>query len=103
MSVPGYCGIQLTLSPQSAVSTALPTIVNQFQGQQFVWVGSAYTLAGVAFLPLSGHFANLFGRKPILLVGLALFALGSALCGAASSMAMLIGGRSKHATGIYFI
>ncbi|TFK91581.1 iron permease [Polyporus arcularius HHB13444] len=83
----------------SAVSTALPTIVNQFQGQQFVWVGSAYTLAGVAFLPLSGHFANLFGRKPILLVGLALFALGSALCGAASSMAMLIGGRTVQGLG----
>ena len=81
---------------QSAVSTALPTIINHFQGQQFVWIGSAYTLAGVAFLPLSGHFANLFGRRPILLIGLALFAVGSALCGAASSMGMLIAGRSKY-------
>ncbi|KAI0750013.1 iron permease [Daedaleopsis nitida] len=83
----------------SAVSTALPTIVNHFQGQQFVWIGSAYTLAGVAFLPLSGHFANLFGRKPILLGGLGLFALGSALCGAATSMAMLIGGRTVQGLG----
>ncbi|KAL1941010.1 hypothetical protein VTO73DRAFT_7646 [Trametes versicolor] len=83
----------------SAVSTALPTIVNHFQGQQFVWVGSAYTLAGVAFLPLSGHFANLFGRRPVLLVGLTLFAVGSALCGAASSMAMLIAGRTVQGLG----
>nr|VWO96716.1 DHA14-like major facilitator [Ganoderma boninense] len=83
----------------SAVSTALPTIINHFQGQQFVWIGSAYTLAGVAFLPLSGHFANLFGRRPILLIGLALFAVGSALCGAASSMAMLIGGRTVQGLG----
>ncbi|OSC99593.1 iron permease [Trametes coccinea BRFM310] len=83
----------------SAVSTALPTIVNHFHGQQFVWIGSAYTLAGVAILPLSGHFANLFGRRPVLLVGLLLFAFGSALCGGAQSMAMLIGGRTVQGLG----
>ena len=85
---------------QSAVSTALPTIINHFQGQQFVWIGSAYTLAGVAFLPLSGHFANLFGRRPILLAGLALFALGSALCGAAPTSSAFIGGRALAGTGV---
>jgi len=79
---------------QSAVSTALPTIVNHFQGKEFVWVGSAYTLAGTAFLPFSGHLANIFGRRSILMASLILFALGSALCGGAQSMAMLIGGRS---------
>ncbi|CDO72013.1 hypothetical protein BN946_scf184943.g48 [Trametes cinnabarina] len=83
----------------SAVSTALPTIVNHFHGQQFVWIGSAYTLAGVAILPLAGHFANLFGRRPVLLVGLLLFAFGSALCGGAQSMAMLIGGRTVQGLG----
>ena len=61
----------LSFQLQSAISTALPTIINHFEGQQFVWIGSAYTLAGVAFLPLSGHFADLFGRRPILLGGLA--------------------------------
>ena len=79
---------------QSAVSTALPTIIEHFEGREFVWIGSAYTLAGVAFLPLSGHLANIFGRRMILLVALVLFALGSALCGASQSMGMLIGGRS---------
>ncbi|KAI9060770.1 iron permease [Trametes sanguinea] len=83
----------------SAVSTALPTIINHFHGQQFVWIGSAYTLAGVAILPLSGHFANLFGRRPVLLAGLLLFAFGSALCGGAQSMAMLIGGRTVQGLG----
>ena len=85
----------LSFQLQSAISTALPTIINHFEGQQFVWIGSAYTLAGVVFLPLSGHFADLFGRRPILLGGLALFAVGSALCGAATSIAMLVGGRSE--------
>ncbi|OSX62054.1 hypothetical protein POSPLADRAFT_1074411 [Postia placenta MAD-698-R-SB12] len=82
-----------------AVATALPTIVNHFHGDQFVWVGSAYTLAGTAFLPLSGHLANIFGRRPMLLLSLVIFALGSALCGAAQSMAMLIGGRTVQGIG----
>ena len=58
-------------------------------------MGTAYTLAGVAFIPLSGHLANIFGRRTILLIGLALFAIGSALCGAAQSLIMLIIGRSE--------
>ncbi|EKM60535.1 uncharacterized protein PHACADRAFT_179780 [Phanerochaete carnosa HHB-10118-sp] len=77
----------------SAVSTALPTIVNHFNGKEFVWVGPAYTLSGTAFLPMSVHLANIFGRRPILLVSFPLFALGSALCGGAQSMSMLIGGQ----------
>lgn len=83
----------------SAVSTALPTIINHFQGNDFVWIGSAYSLAGTAFLPLSGHLADIFGRRAILFIALVLFALGSALCGAAQSMAMLIGGRTVQGIG----
>ena len=65
-------------------------------GDEFVWVGSAYTLAGTAFIPLSGHLANIFGRRPLLIIALLLFAFGSALSGGAQSMAMLIGGRSMY-------
>ncbi|KAF8514423.1 iron permease [Hysterangium stoloniferum] len=82
-----------------AVATALPTIIDDLQGKEFVWIGSAYTLAGVAFLPMSGHLANIFGRRPILLIFLSIFALGSALCGAAQSMDMLIGGRTVQGVG----
>ncbi|KAL5508718.1 hypothetical protein ACEPAG_4803 [Sanghuangporus baumii] len=83
----------------SAVSTALPIIIEHFDGREFVWIGSAYTLAGVAFLPLSGHLANIFGRKLILLVALVLFAIGSALCGASQNMGMLISGRIVQGIG----
>jgi MFS family permease len=77
------------------MATAIPTIVASLQGSQFAWIGSAYTLAAVATIPSSGNLANLFGRRSVLLGYLLIFALGSALCGAAQSMAMLIGGRSK--------
>ncbi|KAF8810805.1 MFS general substrate transporter [Phlegmacium glaucopus] len=82
-----------------AVATALPTIINDLQGEEFVWIGSAYVLAGVAFIPMSGHLANIFGRRPILLIFLFIFALGSALCGAAQNMNMLIGGRTVQGVG----
>lgn len=42
----------------TAVSTALPTIVNDLHGSQFLWVGSAYALSATAFLPLSGGLAQ---------------------------------------------
>ncbi|KAJ3810408.1 iron permease [Lentinula lateritia] len=83
----------------SAVSTALPTIINDFGGGEFVWIGSAYTLAGTSFLPLSGHLANIFGRKMVLLMSLFLFSLGSALSGAAQNLNMLIGGRAVQGIG----
>jgi hypothetical protein len=43
---------------QSAVSTALPVIINELSGDQFIWIGSAYALASTAFLPMSGGLAQ---------------------------------------------
>lgn len=86
-------------TPQSGVSTALPTIVDDLHGSDFIWAGSAYSIASTAVLPLIGGLVSMFGRKPILLVFVLVFALGSALCGAAQSMDMLIGGRGTFLAG----
>ncbi|KAF9457247.1 iron permease [Collybia nuda] len=83
----------------TSVATALPTMVADLNGTEFVWIGSGYTLASVASIPMSAHLANIFGRRPILLSCILLFALGSALCGGAQSMAMLIGGRAVQGSG----
>ena len=83
----------------TAVSTALPTIASDLHADDFVWVGSAYTLSSTAFLPMSGGLAQIFGRRPAMLFALALFALGSGICGGASSMAMLIAGRTVQGLG----
>ncbi|OBZ67783.1 putative transporter C3H1.06c [Grifola frondosa] len=83
----------------TAVSTALPTIAYDLHATDFVWVGSAYALSSTAFLPMSGGLAQLFGRRPALLACLALFALGSGICGGAKSMAMLIAGRTVQGLG----
>ncbi|KAJ7598412.1 iron permease [Mycena floridula] len=84
----------------TAVSTALPTITADLHGgSDFVWVGSAYALSSTAFLPLSGKMADIFGRKPIMLGSIVLFALGSALSGAAQNMNMLIAARTIQGIG----
>ncbi|OCH84114.1 Mfs1.1 protein [Obba rivulosa] len=71
----------------TGVATALPTITADLNGgDNFVWVGSAFALSSTAVLPLSGGLADIFGRKPIMLISIAFFAVGSALAGAAQSM-----------------
>lgn len=80
----------------TAVSTILPTISKELNaGSKYIWVGSAYALSSTAILPLSGALADVFGRKPIMLCGIALFTLGSALAGAAQNIGMIIAARSK--------
>ncbi|TFK35058.1 MFS general substrate transporter [Crucibulum laeve] len=84
----------------TAVSTALPVIVNDLKGSEFVWVASAYALCSTAFLPMSGGLAQVFGRRSVMLVSLFLFGLGSILCGAAPSLNFLIAGRELVVQGL---
>ncbi|KAI0341072.1 iron permease [Trametopsis cervina] len=83
----------------AGVSTALPTIVHDLNGDDFVWVASAYALAATALLPASGGMAQIFGRRFTMLAALAIFAVGSALCGAAQSMEWLIAARTVQGIG----
>ncbi|KAH8111198.1 iron permease [Phellopilus nigrolimitatus] len=83
----------------TGITTALPVIVRELHGEQFEWVGSAYALSAAAFLPLSGGLAQVFGRRLSMLLQLFLFALGSALCGASTSMNFLIAGRTVQGIG----
>ncbi|KAF8550474.1 MFS general substrate transporter [Imleria badia] len=85
---------------QTIVATAIPTIVAHLQGgNNYSWVGSAYLLSGGAFSPLYGKLSNMFGRKPLLYSCIAVFLLGSALCGAAQNMTWLIGCRALQGIG----
>ncbi|KAH9856220.1 iron permease [Lenzites betulinus] len=83
----------------TAVSTALPTIVQRLHGNDFIWAGGAYTIASTAVLPLVGGLVSGFGRKYVLLSFVAFFAVGSLLCGAAKNLTMLIVGRAVQGIG----
>ncbi|KAI0686124.1 iron permease [Earliella scabrosa] len=83
-----------------AVPTALPTMIDDLQGgDKFVWVGSGYSLASTSVLLLCGRLADVFGRRPVMLASITLFALGSALAGAAQNMDMLIAARVIQGMG----
>lgn len=88
----------------TSVGTALPTITADLNGgDDYSWVGSAYALSSTAMLPLSGALADIFGRRPVMLGSIFLFALGSALSGSAQTMNMLIGARSTSPSEAPFV
>ncbi|KAK4122078.1 MFS general substrate transporter [Parathielavia appendiculata] len=82
------------------IATALPTISDHFHSTSgYTWIGSAFLLAAAVVAPSWGKFSDIWGRKAILLIAVGVFFLGSALCGAAVSLSMLLVGRSVQGIG----
>ncbi|KAF9912731.1 hypothetical protein EC991_009467 [Linnemannia zychae] len=85
---------------QSIVTTALPSISKDFNNfSEISWVGTGFLLTMTAIQPLYGVAADLAGRKRTMMFANAIFFVGSALCGAAQSMNMLIIGRAIQGIG----
>lgn len=75
-------GLFLAALDQTIVSTALPIIVKDLNGiSLYSWVTTAYLLASTAMVPIYGKLSDIYGRKPVLLFGIVVFLIGSALCG----------------------
>jgi EmrB/QacA subfamily drug resistance transporter len=82
------------------IATAGPAIVGSLGGfAQFPWLFSIYLLAQAVSVPLYGKLADLVGRRPIMLLGIGLFLLGSILCGFAWNMTVLIVFRALQGLG----
>ncbi|MFE0728269.1 MFS transporter [Streptomyces antibioticus] len=82
------------------VATAVPQIVGDLGGfSVFSWLFSGYLLAVTVTLPVYGKLSDTFGRKPVLVVGAALFLLGSLLCALAWNMGALIAFRVVQGLG----
>ncbi|KAF9368541.1 hypothetical protein CPB97_004500 [Podila verticillata] len=93
-------GIFLSSLDQTIVSVCTTKIANDFHAlNQIPWVGTAYLLTSTAFQPLYGRFSDIFGRKPTFLFAISVFLLGSALCGAAQNMIMMIVARGIAGVG----
>ena len=76
---------------QTIVAVALPTIVTDLGGQELLtWTITIYLLASTITVPFYGKLSDLYGRKPLLMIGIVLFLLGSALSGLSQNMAQLI-------------
>ncbi len=85
---------------QTVLSTALPTIVGSLAGaEHLAWVMTAYLLAMTITMPIYGRIGDRFGRKPVLLVAIAVFTIGSLVGAVADSMTVLIAGRAIQGLG----
>jgi len=86
---------------QTIVNVALPTIQRDlhFTQASLAWVIDAYLITFAGALLLAGRLGDLIGRKKVFLVGVALFTLASAACGAADTQALLIGARFAQGLG----
>lgn len=74
----------LSALDQTIVSTAMPRIIEHLHGlSMYAWVTTAYMLASTVSVPIYGKLSDLYGRKPILVAGVVIFLIGSALCGLA--------------------
>jgi EmrB/QacA subfamily drug resistance transporter len=83
--------IGLAAIDSTIVATAVPQIVADLGGfSLFPWIFSIYLLTQAVTVPIYGRLSDVFGRKPVLLVGVAGFLAGSVLCAVAWSMITLI-------------
>src|SRR5512143_55463 len=84
----------------TVVGTAMPTIIGQLGGlSEYAWVFTVYLVTSTTTVPLFARLADVRGRKPVFMVGLALFVTGSVLCGTATSMPALIAFRALQGLG----
>jgi EmrB/QacA subfamily drug resistance transporter len=92
----------MTTLDSSIVNIGLPSIARAFRvplSGNIEWVVIGYLVVIAAVLLTFGRLADMLGRKPLFLAGLAVFTLGSALCGAAPSLGVLIAARCFQGLG----
>src|SRR2546423_6849503 len=99
-----FSGLMLALLiaslDQTIVATALPTVVSDLGGlSQLSWVVTAYLLASTVSTPLWGKLGDLYGRKVFFEAAIVIFLIGSALCGLAHSILVLIVFRAVQGIG----
>ncbi len=93
-------GLFLGALDQTIVSPALPTIVTDLSGNDYyVWAITIYLLTSTISVPFWGKLSDVYGRKPIYMLGIVLFLAGSALSGLSQNMGMLIAFRGIQGIG----
>jgi len=90
----------LSALDQTIVGTALPRIVDDLKGNEFyTWVVTIYLLTATISGPIYGKLSDLFGRRPMVMFGVSLFLIGSALSGISQEMWQLVAARGLQGLG----
>ena len=91
-----FAGLFTAILSSTIVANALPAIISDLNGSQtdFAWVITAALLAGAVTTPLWGKLADLFDKKLLVQLSIAVFVAGSVLAGFASTIPVLLAGRA---------
>src|SRR5256712_11679211 len=93
-------GLFLAALDQTIVATALPAIIADLRGVHLLaWVSTGYLVASTTTVPVYGKLSDLYGRRIIVLAGIVIFLVGSALSGLAATMGQLIAFRVLQGIG----
>ncbi len=94
-------GLFMIMLDNTVVNVALPTMERDLHVSisQLEWVVIAYALTFASLLITGGKLADLYGRRRIFVIGLAIFTLSSLACGLAPSAGFLIGARAVQGIG----
>ena len=93
-------GMFLAALDQTVVSTAMKTIADRLDGQTAqAWVTTSYLITSTITTPLYGKLSDMYGRKPFYLFAIAIFVVGSVLCGTAGSIYELAVYRAVQGVG----
>jgi len=85
---------------QTIIATALGKIVEEFNAfDSLSWIVTAYLLTTTITVPIAGKLSDLFGRRVILLIGVAIFGIGSLISGMSGDVTQLIVARAFQGIG----
>jgi EmrB/QacA subfamily drug resistance transporter len=93
-------GMFLSSLDQTIVSTSMRTIADDLDGlSQQVWVTTAYLILATISTPIYGKLSDIFGRRPLFIIAISIFLIGSIAAGFSTSMYELAGFRAIQGLG----
>jgi len=94
-------GLFMIMLDNTVVNVALPTMEKDLHVSlsSLEWIVTAYALTFAALMITGGKLADMYGRRRIFVVGLAIFTLSSLACGLAPNAGFLIGARAVQGSG----
>ena len=93
-------GMFLAALDQSVVGAAMRTIADDLGGLSLqAWATTAYLITSTVSTPIYGKLGDIFGRRPLFIIGIVIFIIGSATAGFATSMVELAGFRALQGLG----
>ncbi|KKK22382.1 hypothetical protein P175DRAFT_0500902 [Aspergillus ochraceoroseus IBT 24754] len=85
----------------TSISVALPIITQDLDGTaiEAFWSGTSFLLCSTVFQPNFASFSNIFGRRPMVLIALTLFFVGTVVASVAKNFTYMLVGRSIQGVG----